>query len=188
MALTLKNKFYLHIAISISVLGGLAFGSSVVFGMVKAESEKLTNQKIELIQIQEKRTKVFESSQEYEKLEESIGKLNSSILSDNEELKFIMFVENISKQNRINYDINISNTADSNVVFQVNAAGSFNDMLSFIKQIENSPYYANIENINMTKAKSSVSGSEFKGKLNYPLGPNDVKVSLIIKVYMYAEK
>lgn len=187
MALTLKNKFYLHIVISISVLGGLAFGSSVVFGMVKAESGKLTSQKIELIQIQEKRTKVFEASQEYEKLEESIKKLNSSILSENEELKFIVFVESISKQNRINYDINISNTTDSNVVFQVNAAGQFNDMLSFIKQIENSPYYANIENINMTKAKSAT-GAEFKGKLNYPLGPNDVKASLIIKVYMYAEK
>ena|SRR3989344_6710009 len=188
MTLTLKNKFYLHIAISILVLGCLAFGSSVVFGMVKTESGKLTSQKVELIQIQEKRTKIFEASQEYERIKESIEKLNSSILLENEELKFIVFIESISKQNRVNYDLNISNTTDSNIVFQVNAAGAFNDMLSFIKQIENSPYYANIENISMTKAKSSVGGAEFKGKLNYPLGPNDVKTSLIIKVYMHAEK
>lgn len=188
MTLTVKNKFYLHIAISILIFGCLTYGSYFVFGLVKAESKKLTNQKIELAQIQEKRTKVFEASQEYEKLKETIEKLNSSILSKDEELKFIVFVENTAKQNSVNYDINISGASDANMIFQVSVSGRFENILNFIKQMENSPYYASIANVNMARVKDSLGSGDFKGKLNFPLGQNDVKVSLIIKVYTYAEK
>lgn len=188
MKLTLKNKFYLHIVVSILIFGCFVYGSSFVFGLVKKESKKLTDQKIELAQIQEKRTKVFEASQEYEKLKGTIEKLNASILSKNEELKFIVFVEGVAKQNSVNYDINISNTADSNMIFQVGISGHFENVLNFIKQMENSPYYASIENVNITKAKTNIGGGDFKGKLNYSLEANDVKASLIIKVYVYAEK
>lgn len=189
MEVTSKNKLYLQLTILILILGVFVKGSFYVLGLIEAESKKLINKKIELIQINKKRENMLKSQEEYGVLESSINKLNNSLLSANSELDFIIFLENIAKKNNLNKEINILNSLkdknkikSDNMNFSVSLSGSFDGTLAFIKEIQTAPYYANIISISFNRAGSGVSGI---GGSGYSLGKNDIKTSLTIRVYTY---
>ncbi|MBI3671317.1 hypothetical protein HY249_00785, partial [Candidatus Azambacteria bacterium] len=108
MNLTAKNKFYIYLASLFAVLCGMIFAGWFVAGIVKKDGEKLTQLKSDLFQIQKKREKALEASEEYNSFKSSIDLANATILPRQDELKFIVFIEDIANNNRLNHETNIT--------------------------------------------------------------------------------
>ncbi len=193
MEITSKNKLYLQLIISILILGVFVKASLYVFGLIESQNDKITNKKIELIQINQKRENMLKSLGKYKSLEASISKLDNSLLSSGSELDFIIFLEDIAKKNNLNKEINILGTSNdkkkkktktniNNMNFSVLLSGSFEETLAFIKEIQLAPYYASIMSVSFSKIGSGVSRVK---EAEYPLEENDVKTSLTVRVYTY---
>ncbi len=186
MILDPKSKLYIHIFVLTSVLVLLYFVSNFVFGLIKSEKDALIKAKTELLQIDQKREKIANSFSEYSSLQKSIEKLNSSLLSKDGELEFIVFMEDVANKNMLNQSISIAdNVKDKNgVSFQVSLSGSFEGVLNFIKEIDNAKYYTNIEQVSFSLI-DSVGSVGLEGNNEYPLKEGDISASMLIKVYMY---
>lgn len=82
--------------------------------------------------------------------------LEQSFLVKGHEIEFVTNLEQVANQNNIKININLGevkkeNTYDSMVV-KITASGSFNNAVHFLSDLETSPYYINIESIEMTVA------------------------------------
>lgn len=183
-----KSKLYIQLSILTLVFFGFLFVAYYIFGLVKQESKNLTNKKTELFQIKEKRKKIIESFEKFDLVKDDVKKLDNFLLASDDELKFIVFLEDVARKYMLNQSINISGQQKNKnlkyITFQVSLSGPFDGVMRFIKEVENAPYYANIINLSLKRVEVGRSVSA-GNRLDYPLKENDVSASFVIRVYNY---
>jgi len=190
MNLNPKNKFYISLLMFLGVFAVFLFLAWFSFGVLKGESKNLIESQKYLLELEEKKEKIEKAFSEYDASRDLINSLNSSLLSSDQDLDLVILIENTAKDNKLNHEIMIDNISDKknknlkNVNFRVNLSGSFLGVMNFIEFIEKSPYYLNIENISLDRVSSPLEAGGREG-IVFPLKENDVRASLIIKVYTY---
>lgn len=111
-----------------------------------------------------------------------------SLLAPEEDVKFIMALEDIARQNSISQEIGVMNTQPvetgekQNILrLQVFLRGAFPNFLKYLIYLENTPYLNDLESFRLSRL--SVNDVEqnpsFKG-----LKTGDINASLIISVYL----
>jgi|GEM_PF-5038172 len=187
--MTSKNKFYISLMISLVILAAFLFLCWLSVNALKNESQNLRDSQGYFLELEKKKEKVSEALDEYNTNKESIDALNSAILSEDEDLELVVLIENAAKANLLNHEISINEIKDSrnrnvkDINFQVNVSGAFLGVLNFIKYIENAPYYLSIKNITLDRVTADIDTG--KDARSFPLKENDVRASLIIKVYTF---
>jgi hypothetical protein len=193
MNLNSKNKFYISLSIFLSIFAIFLFFIWLSFGVLKGENKNLIESQSYLLELEKKKEKISEAFLEYNASKDSIDTLNSALLSNDQDLNLVILIENTAKANMLNHEIMINDVRNKrskdprDINFQVNLSGSFLGVMNFIKYMEEAPYYLNIKNISLDRVSSDLEAGG-RGKLTFPLKENDVRASLIIKVYTYSQK
>ncbi len=88
-------------------------------------------------------------------------KFNSAFISVGQELELINFIEKIAKNNEVEInlkpDFNLPKTDTSIIKLPINltASGEFNNIYSFIKDLDKSPFYLISEQVNLIRDKDN---------------------------------
>jgi len=190
MNLNSKNKFYISLSIFLSIFAVFLFFIWLSFGVLRGENKNLIESQSYLLELEKKKEKISEAFKEYDSSKDEIDILNSALLSSDQELSLVILIEGTAKANMLNHKIMINQAKDKrnknqkNIDFQVNLSGSFLGVMNFIKYIEEAPYYLNIKNISLDRVSSDTMAGG-RDEIIFPLKENDVRASLIIRVYTY---
>lgn len=169
------------------LIGG-GFAIWFVFGLIVGDSEEIVKLQSEQLAIETQRNRFSEMTKEYESLKDSVLRLDSVLLDSNDKLSFIMLVERLSAEALVDHVIEAVAVPDVSkkekepseeaIIFNINVAGEFPNVLKFIYALESAPYYVNIERVQLSEG-SIKSASSGQG----PVGPGVVKAQMSVKVY-----
>jgi len=173
--------FFVFLGLAIFLIAGPLVGQIKNNGLELSEKK----QNIELLY---QDWQVLENSRkEYTKV---INELNSlpAILPAGEALKFIMLLENIAQNTHSRQEVSVINSASAAdgenplLNFQVTLYGSFPNLVRFIAQLENAPYYNEINSI-QAKGLSDKDLQSLKEGERTGLEVGDLVSTLKISVY-----
>ena len=183
-----KNKLYLTIVLMAALLAGGGFAVWFLLGLIAEGSEEIVKLQTEQRMIETQRNRLDDMTRNYESLKDSIPSIDSVLLDPLDKLKFIMLVEELSAKTSVEHVIEAvaapsasdkekASGADS-IMFNINVAGDFPNVIKFIYSLENSLYYVNIEKVQLGEG-SARSSSSAQG----PAGAGIVKAQMSVKVY-----
>src|SRR3989344_6394984 len=155
MSLSAKNKLYITIVLTAALLAGGGFAAWFVFGLIVEGSEEVAKLQDEQWTIETQRNRLDDMTKSYESLKDDLPRLESVLLDPRDKLKFIMLVEQLSAKTAVDHVIEAvaepsatgkekAPSADS-VMFNINVAGDFPNVLKFIYSLESASYYINVE-------------------------------------------
>ena len=182
MSLSAKNKLYITIVLTAALLAGGGFAVRFVFSLIVEGSEEVAKLQDEQWMIETQRNRLDDMTKSYESLKDDLPRLESVLLDPRDKLKFIMLVEQLSAKTAVDHVIEAvaepsatgkekAPSADS-VMFNINVAGDFPNVLKFIYSLESASYYINVEKVQLSEG--SVQGSA---------GAGAVKAQMSVKAY-----
>lgn len=171
--------------VMMAFLAGGGFAVWFVFGLIVGKSEEIVKLQAEQFTIEAQRNRLGDMTKNYESLKDFIPQLDSVLLDPSDKLKFIMLVEQLAAKTSVEHVIESVATPSASgkektlvaesIMFNINVAGDFSNVLKFIYTLESAPYYVNIEKIQLGEGsvRSSSSGQ----------GPGMVRAQMSVKVY-----
>lgn len=184
-----KQKFYVHIAIILAVLGGFIFLGYFLFGLIVDAGGAVTQSKADLAVLFAKKDQIKDLVKEYNAIKDVIPKLNDSLLRKDDALGFIMHVEDISMRTNVVHKIDAvdvgkstdKSSSTASASFNVDLTGSFNDVLRFVYLIENTMPYASLQSLQLSDAGGAGTGGP--GQSTTSNTEEMVSANASIKVY-----
>lgn len=181
MILSSKNKLYLALSLMIPALAASGFAAWFVFQLIVGENDKIARLQEESAALEMQRDRVGEMSKNYDSVKSFIPELDSVLLDPNDRLKFIMLVEQLAAQTSVGHVIEavgaLKLSANDPILFNINVAGDFSNVLKFIYSLENAPYYLNIETVQLSE------GSRLSGQSGGAAGAGVATAQMSVKVY-----
>lgn len=186
-----KTKLYMTLFAVIFIFLALAFGAILpLIRRISAISEKFSDTRQQIANIEEKRSQILKLEKEYEAIKDSISLINRSLGDSSNFLDILIRLEQTAGQTGNKYEIAIVEDSASAkkpeqsaepkkyLTFKTVIYGSFANSMSFINHLENADFYASIEKIEMTKLdKLTVDQSSLGVK------EGDIKTSMEIKIF-----
>jgi len=135
------------------------------FGQIKNLTNKISDLKLSL-EKETGTTPVKETLTLYNTYEKKINILNSSLPSKNRELEFITALEDIAAKNNLKQKITFSQYSplEKNIFFKrplaISLSGNFAELINYLGEIEQLPFYININNLRVNKKEVSDENSE----------------------------
>jgi len=155
--LTLPNKI---IFLSCSFL---IFYSIIIYFIIfpvtrdiKDIRKNIITQKIDLENKTVRQKNLNTLNEKLKMIEPELQKFNQIFINKNRELEFITTLENIANKNqlsqKINFDPNNAVLEQDHQMITINLAltGNFNNLMNYLQDIEELPYYVNINQINIS--------------------------------------
>lgn len=174
-----KKKIY--------IIGGLfglvgiflvVFLTYPLFQEIKANSQELRYVEQEVYSLQNKMDSLREFEIEYGKYQSNLNKIDNLFINKEAPLGFIKSLENISKN--ISFEIfSITHSSEEEglfsdkLFFNISLEGYYENVLRFLRKLENTPYLISIQNFNLREP--------IEEEIEHP--PNYVEGSLLIKVF-----
>jgi len=182
----LKNKtklsLIIFLALSIFILIFLVFP---LYKNIKDNAIELSLKKRGSLYVDNKLKNVEEFRKNYKEIKVNLEKGKSLFLKSEAPVNFIRFLEEISQESNVSIKISPSTPAKKmddpwySIVFQINANGSFPNVLKFIEKLESGPYLTQIETLGIIRMTANDLRSKDLAK--YSIG--DVKASFSIKAF-----
>jgi Tfp pilus assembly protein PilO len=158
---SLKNK------IIVIIVGFLIFISLIIFLIVIPTvndileiGKEIENQRIDLEAKYIKGQNLRQLTENLEKINSQLSKLEQIFISNNRELEFITTLEGVASKNSISQKINLGNQEDianydyKKTAIQLIAQSNFTNIINYLLDLESLEYYLNIKNIELTLASS----------------------------------
>ncbi len=171
--------------INLSIIGFLAVFILIFVFMVyplskniKNSSQELVSQKKELADLELKIVNLEKFKILYKNFEEILKKIDNLFVSQELPVDFIAFLENTSDEFSLKTEISpsaakkIGGDPWSSFVFQLSSGGSFNNLVKFIKKLENSSYLIEVQNVNISRVAAEKNA------------PSDIRAVFSIKVFV----
>ncbi len=121
---------------------------------IKSGSDQILKNKGRAVVIDAENKDFYDFQKKYKSYQPAFEKIDQLFVDPQNPIDFIRFLEKISSESGITFDINLAPLASNETVndlpvaiFQVSAKGSFPNMLQFIKKLESSPYFIRIDNL-----------------------------------------
>lgn len=187
MTLSTKNKLYLAILLMAALIALCGFAAWYAFGLVVKESDKIAKLQSEQSLADRQRGQLSEMTKNYDAVKDLIPQLDSVLLGADEKLQFIMLIERLSAQASVDHVIEAvggvapvagKSTGADPIKFNINITGDFPNVLKFIYALESSPYYVNIERVQL-----SGDGTKFSPGQLSASGSGGVKAQMLVRVY-----
>jgi len=167
MNLSSKNKIYFIVIFFLLVLAGLGLLSRFLFGLIVEEGNKIKTIQSESMSLNQQRSQINDISKEYENIKDTVSGLDQHLLKADDKLGFIILIEDLARRASVQHLLDISNNNEGEVIFSnINAFGSFSNVLKFIYLLENSNYYLSIEKIQLTGGSSANSEDLVKAQMS----------------------
>jgi len=149
---------------------------------IKKTRVDILNQKIELKQSMDQSKNLNQLKEKINNIEPELKKLDKIFINKNRELDFITSLEAIAEQYNIEQNINLNPGKNEEKGYKsspitINLEGNYLDILQYLRTIESSQYYININSINLGLSSSN-NNSQLKNN-------EDIKVSMIIGADIY---
>lgn len=165
MNLSLRKKFYLSIFIFIAAVAGLCFLPWYVFGLIIEEGDKIQSVQSETVTLNKQRARINELMKEYERVGESSLRLEQSLLSSSDKLKFILLIEELARDTNLEHLLDVAGADPEAAYFNISVFGSFDNVLKFIYLLENAPYYISVQKIQITKGSAKDGSSIVRAQM-----------------------
>ena len=145
---------------------------------IEALKVEILNTKINIHESIEKEKNLNTLKNDLKKIEPKTDKLNRVFINKDQELEFITNMEKIAIDNDVNQDLSLNNFPEENNDFSainldINVQGDFNSLMNYLKDLETSQYYLNINHLSLQSNNSQGStkiapntGVASKSKLN----------------------
>lgn len=181
-----KTNLYTTLFIVIIIFLALILGAILpLIKKVSAISEKFSDTRQQIANIEEKRSQILKLEKEYETIKDSVSSIDKALADSSDFLDILVRLEQIAGQTGNKYEIAIiEDTAASKteskkyLTFKTIIYGSFANSMSFINRLENADFYANIEKIEMTKLDKLTTDQIALGAKE-----GDIKTSMEIKIF-----
>lgn len=184
-----KDKEIIYIVILLIVTLAVVF-IFIIPNMKKISliAKEVTASENRLEELQKSGQNKTEALKNYSLIKENLPTLNTLIPKQGEELSFITDLEEMASQNNLIQEINITINEEAqteavspvkeniSLPFQLILDGNFYNVLNFLRDLEMSKYYLNIEAVHMSQKVSGYK-TYFEGEM-LPDTPNDVHVIL----------
>lgn len=186
-----KANLYITLFIVIIILLALILGT--IFPLIKkisAISEKFSDTKQQIINIEEKRGQILKLEKEFETIKDSLSSIDKALVDSSDFLNILVRLEEIAGQTGNKYEIAITEDVATQkkpeqsteqkkyLIFKTVIYGSFTNSANFINRLENADFYANIEKIEIIKLdKLTIDQIAIGAK------EGDLKTSMEIKIF-----
>ena len=128
---------------------------------IKHNSNKILENKSELIFADEQSKSVEEFKDSYYKYESNFKKIDQILVDSKNPVDLIEFIELSGLELGLGLNINLLESGKkenmnglNSVNFNINAAGEFYDILNFSKKLENGPYLVKIKSLSISKSSA----------------------------------
>ncbi len=168
MPLTLLAKLNFKQKMIINIIFFLIIVISVFYFVImptikniKTISGEIKTQKVDLEEKYLKGQNLKKLNESLRKIEPQINILDQIFISQNRELEFITTIEEVAHNNNVIQKINLNEIQDNNSTYkettlQLAIQGTFNNQLSYLKDLESLNYYINIESIKLFPGSSQL--------------------------------
>lgn len=186
-----KTNLYTTLFIVIFIFLALIFGAILpLIKKISAISEKFSDTRQQIANIEEKRSQILKLEKEYETIKDSVLSIDNALADSSDFLDILVRLEQIAGQTGNKYEIAVaedtaaakkpeqSTEAKKYLIFKTIIYGSFANSMSFINRLENADFYASIDKIEMTKLdKLTIDQIALGAK------EGDIKTSMEIKIF-----
>jgi len=160
----MKKEFSIGLAVFAACLLILISGSWFLTAKIAASSNALKIKKSEIETVYARWQDLAQSQAELQKMQGDLEKINGVFVPPETPYDFINSLEELAKLSGLNYEINLVTLGpqdrEKTMTFQIEFAGSFNNLMHFLRYLENMRYYAQIEALQISEAKKT--GPEVK--------------------------
>ncbi len=152
----LANKKQLYLISSGFILAASLLFVVVIFPLV----EKIKNDNLALVKQKMVSENFYQNWRELAALKKSSLKAQerlsaqTSFLTKNDALEFIMATENIAQNSGVRQEISVIDKIpadDQSLNLKISLFGSFPDLVRFLIQMENAPYFNNVSSIQISR-------------------------------------
>lgn len=170
--LTSQQKIYIHVGFTIAIIICLSF--FIIWPSIKSINESDSS----IAQQRVKMEKKYIEGQEMKKISSlakkiaiKTEKINKTFLKNGHEVDFITDVENISTNNDVKININLNDIKSAKENYKImpitiSIQGKSNNVVKFLNTIESSPYYININSIEISSNEDYENNSQKEISLN----------------------
>lgn len=180
-----RNKKYIVLPGFVGLFFIFIFvGLLPLFSAIQKNSNEIIDQKKQTALSKNKIQNFNSLAAEYRGLQQNIDKINSLYIDQKEPLGFINFLETTAKDLELSTDIFINNntpkTGLPSLDFQINASGSFSNLMKFLEKLESASYLVDINSLSIQKAPEGQIDS--RGE-KIQKGP--IQINLDVNVYSH---
>jgi hypothetical protein len=162
-----KRKTYVNVLIAVVAIVSLLYiGNVYLVSRVKILSAEIVQSKKEVERMKRQNEEIAAIRSDYESMQEKIGIISDSVVSNENKVRFIIEMESIADKNNVDLKKDFlgkeevsSNKDFSYEYFSIEASGKFSDVMKFLVHLENLKYYVDIEDVKMSSAGKSLNES-----------------------------
>lgn len=179
-------KLYLTVAIATVIFVALALGIVLpLLQKINLITAQYIDTKQQIVNIEKKRSQITLIEKEYDSIKYSVDKIDATLADQANFLDALIKLENLAESTGNKHSITILEEAKSKkepmanvatskyLFFRIVLQGSFENVMSFINNLENADFYNKIEKIEAVKeVKTTAQGIE-----------EDVKATMEVKIY-----
>ncbi|RJR31040.1 hypothetical protein C4569_03310 [Candidatus Parcubacteria bacterium] len=161
--MNIKNKFFLYLFACLAVCAAIiGFIIIPTVNDIRKISSMVTDERADLEKKYKKGQLLQKTINDFNKIKPFEERINSIFVKKDHELDFILELEKIAAENKVNQKlINRSDqTANDTLPLEVQVEGYFPDTLKYLRQVEKLSYYFNVEEV-----KFSSAGQKYDGQI-----------------------
>ncbi len=154
--LNTKNKIIIKIIIFLFLIIALFYFLFLpLLTSIEQSKKDIINAKIDIHNSNDQAQNSTALAKKLKNIEPQINNLNKVFINKNRELEFITNLEGIANKNNIKQTIDLKNIPDTTTSFttiaiDIKASGNFNNLISYLSDLETNYYYININNLDIT--------------------------------------
>lgn len=157
----IKQKNLIKIAISLVVMSMvILFIIMPNIDYIKKTKEQIKTERAELERRYQRIIYLKQNADRVKEIEQRLNILDELFLLNDQELKFITTLELIAEKNNVSQkinlkSINLNDPQQTSLPFAISANGSFNDIISFLLEIEQLSYYTNFNSLKISSKSAN---------------------------------
>jgi len=148
---------------SVTVMIAAVLGVLVIYPSYNSLIELTKNhydQRVQLAIYQKQRSNLDETVREYNDIKSDINKITSVLLAKDDLPQFVDTLDTWAKQYELKQDLNLSNLEESlnseKIIITLDLAGTWDNLISYMYELENSNYYIIIDNPQFVRNDNSI--------------------------------
>jgi len=180
-----SKKIYISLIIFVLLNAAIiVFLIFPIFRSINKDAQGFLSWRDELISTEAKIENLRNFSEVYKNYQQNLDKLGNVFVNKDVPIEFINFLGITAQNHQLIIKVSSVTSEESKnnpwqiLNFQISIYGSFPNFLKFLGKLENSPYLAEVQNLNIKNlggVKSDIEGFE-------NLSANDINVTFVLKV------
>jgi len=170
-----KKELLIGLAVFVFSLMILISGTWFLTSKIVDSSAGLEIKKAEIETVYQNWERISQNKKDLQKMKDDLEKINNAFIPSDAPYDFINLLEELAKSTASSYEINLMTLGaqdqekEKAVTFQIEFVGSFNNLMHFLRYLENMKYYTQVESLQIGKIGEG--GTQIKADLkNLPPG------------------